>query len=191
MKYLLTVSTILLSVLLGQAVHELGHVLHARTSGARVIAVDLVPHRFSSTAVLPNPHPLWVVWGGPIWGCVIPLVVVTAAWRFARSSLHLARFFAGLCLVGNGAYLGVGWTIRAGDAGDLLRLGCPVWVMVLFGATAVPVGFALWNGTGGGFGFGPRAAPVSPRLAWGVSIGLVALIALELVFSAVVTVESP
>jgi len=179
MKYALIVSTILLSALLGQAVHEFGHAVHAWTSGGRVTAIELVPHRFSSTAVFPNPHPLWVVWGGPIWGCVIPLAIVGVAWRWLPGVVYLARFFAGFCLVGNGAYIGVGWLIRAGDAGDLVRLGCPVWLMVAFGIVAFSGGITLWNGNGKRFGLGAGRESISRRHAIGAAAGLAIVVALE------------
>lgn len=63
-------------------------------------------------------------------------------WKDARGWV---QFWAGFCLIANGAYLGVGWTMRAGDAGDLLRHGTPVGVMVLFGAVAFSAGLALWH----------------------------------------------
>jgi len=44
-----------------------------------------------------------------------------------------------------GAYLGVGWIWHAGDAGDLLRLGTPAWMLVLFGVAAAAAGLVLWH----------------------------------------------
>jgi hypothetical protein len=130
------------------ATHEFGHVLHAWATGGTVVRVVVPMFGFSRTDVSPNPRPLVVAWGGPVWGCAIPLVLTglfdVARWR----GRLVVRFFAGLCLVANGVYLGVGWTTRAGDAGDLVRLGTPVWVLVSFGVVATGAGLLLWHRCG-------------------------------------------
>ena len=66
---LLGLSTVLLSWLWMMAVHEFGHVLHAWLSGGTVAKGVLHPLTISRTDVAPDPQPLFVVWGGPIWGC--------------------------------------------------------------------------------------------------------------------------
>src|SRR5438067_8074063 len=115
------------------AVHELGHVLHAWISGGIVAAVRVPLVGFSITVLSSNPHPHFVAWGGAIWGCILPVAAWTA-WRVGRRpGLRAVQFFAGFCLLANGAYLGVGWTMRSGDAADLVRYGTPVWVLVGFG----------------------------------------------------------
>ena len=53
-------------------VHEAGHVLHAWVSGGTVTKVVLGPLVISRTDVNPNPHPLFEIWGGPVWGCLVP-----------------------------------------------------------------------------------------------------------------------
>jgi hypothetical protein len=58
------------------------------------------------------------------------------------------QLFAGFCLIANGVYLGVGWIDNAGDAGDLLRRGTPVWVLVGFGLLASGGGLYLWHRLG-------------------------------------------
>ena len=81
----------------------------------------------------------------------------------------VARFFAGFCLIANGAYLGVGSVLGSGDCGELLRQGSPVWVLRVFGAVAVPMGFWLWSGQGPNFGSGTprgRSAVGLPMAAW-------------------------
>src|SRR4051794_27203810 len=71
------ITSILLASWLGmQAVHELGHVVGAWLTGGRVARVVLHPLTISRTDFDKNPHPLIVVWAGPILGCVLPL----AAW---------------------------------------------------------------------------------------------------------------
>lgn len=130
------------------AVHELGHMLHAWASGGRVARVTIPPIGFSQTIVWPNPHERFVVWGGPLWGALLPLLAcgVVKLLRRRRDRVpDLLKFFAGFCLIANGAYIGIGWTRRAGDAGDLLRLATPRWLMIAFGVVCVAVGFAIWH----------------------------------------------
>src|SRR5690349_6018631 len=97
------------------AVHEAGHVLHAWAAGTQVLRVDIPLVGFSQTYLGANPRPLSVARGGPLWGALIPLVVFAACARATRRVKRAAQFFAGFCLIVNGAYLGVGWTVRAGD----------------------------------------------------------------------------
>jgi hypothetical protein len=126
------------------AVHELGHVIHAVSSGGRVVRVSFPLLGFSQTFVDPNPHPLLVAWGGPIWGAALPAIFLLAA-RMARRVTSLSRFFAGFCLISNGAYIGLGWLKRSGDAHDLARLGTPIVVLILFGVLCCAAGLFCWH----------------------------------------------
>ncbi|MCA9206214.1 MAG: M50 family metallopeptidase [Planctomycetales bacterium] len=135
------------------AVHEAGHAIGARYTGGEVTKIVVHPLTISRTDVSPNPHPLIVVWAGPILGCVLPLLA-WIIWRTARiPASYLPRFFAGFCFVANGTYIGVGVFSRAGDAGEMLRYGSPIWSSCLFGAMASVVGLVLWHNLGGHFGF--------------------------------------
>ena len=131
------------------AVHEVGHVLHAWASGGTVSAVRVPLAGFSITEFSTNPQPHFVTWGGPLWGSVLPLLgfALFAARRWPGR--RAVQFFAGFCLVANGAYLGVGWAIGAGDAKDLITLGTPVAVLVAFGIIATTAGLYLWHRLGG------------------------------------------
>ena len=157
----LIVATLLGSWLGMQAVHELGHVGGAILTGATVERVVLHPLTLSRTEIGRNPQPLLVVWAGPLVGVLLPLMT----WRllvFVRyRRAYLVRFFAGFCLVANGLYLGVGSLDGIGDAGDLLRLGCPPWLLWGFGLITAPLGLALWHGEGRHFGLGPHAQQVT------------------------------
>jgi hypothetical protein len=127
------------------AVHELGHVLHAQISGASVSRVSLPLVGFSQTFFRFNPHPHFVVWGGPLWGSILPVglwLITPHRWQLPR---RVIQFFAGFCLIANGAYLGVGWTMGVGDAGDLRSYGTPIWVMIGFGAIAMTAGLFMWH----------------------------------------------
>jgi len=164
-------------------VHECGHVLGAVTSGGTVERVILHPLTISRTDVSPNPHPLIVVWAGPFVGVLLPLALLVV-FRAGRIPLtYLVQFFAGFCLIANGAYIGVGSFARIGDAGDMVRHGSPIWCLWLFGAAAFPLGLYLWNRLGPHFGLGSAAGAVEHRAAY-ISCGLLLLtIILEVALS--------
>jgi hypothetical protein len=177
------VSVLLLSWLLLQAVHELGHVLAAWMTGGTVQRVVLDPLTISRTDVDPNPQPLVVTWAGPLFGSLTPLAV-WALLEIARARLAwLARFFAGACLLANGLYLGAGSFDAVGDAGDIIRHGSPTWTLWLFGLVTAPAGLWLWNGLGPKFGLGPKAEEVSGRLVLATLAALLATCGIMLITS--------
>jgi hypothetical protein len=127
------------------AVHELGHMINAWVSGGRVAKVIFPVLGFSQTIVWPNPHERFVVWGGPVWGALIPVTILGATYLIRRRVPAPLTFFAGFCLIANGVYIGVGWMTHSGDAGDLRRLGTPVPLMIASGAIAFAGGLYLWH----------------------------------------------
>lgn len=160
------------------AVHEAGHVLGALLTGGMVDRVVLHPLTISRTVVSINPQPLIEVWAGPVFGVAVPLAfAIVAQWR-RLPGWYLLRFFAGFCLIANGAYLGVGSFEGVGDAGDLLRHGAAIWHLWLFGAICVPAGLALWHHLGPHFGLGEAHGRVSISAAYGSLIGLLATVML-------------
>lgn len=180
----LILCTLALSWLLMMAIHEAGHVVHAWTSGGYVAHVELLPWTISRTDVTPNPHPLFVVWGGPTWGCLIPL----AAWLASRwmrfQFAFLLRFFAGYCFVANGAYIGgAALTGPSGstDTSVMLRHGCPIWLPVTFGVLAVGFGLYLWHGLGRYFGLDDKKGDVDSAAMWFVAVGLIVVVAVEVI----------
>jgi hypothetical protein len=177
---LLLASVLLLSWLGMMAVHEFGHVVGAWLTGGTVTRVVLHPLAISRTDVSPNPHPRIVVWMGPLLGCLLPLAAFGLAQAVRLPGAYLLRFFAGFCLIANGAYIGVGSFDRVGDAGDMLRHGSPTWQLWLFGAVAVPGGLLLWHRLGPHFGLGKAAGRVSRRAAWVCLLALAVLVVAEL-----------
>jgi hypothetical protein len=125
------------------AVHELGHVVGAWATGGTVTGVSLHPLSISRTDVLPNPCPGIVVWLGPIVGCLLPLLL----WALGRNWIagKLFGFFAGFCLIANGAYIAFGSRDGVGDSGEMLRCGVPVWTLIAFGAIAILGGLMIWH----------------------------------------------
>jgi hypothetical protein len=146
-----------------QVVHEAGHAIAARMTGGRATAVVLHPLAISRTDVSPNPHPLIVVWGGPVAGSLLPLGWWAIATVLRSSSAYLWRFFAGFCLVANGAYLGYGLIEPIGDANDVLRYGGHMWQLAAFAIVTVIAGFALWHRQGSHFGWGSEGKAVPLR----------------------------
>jgi hypothetical protein len=140
-----------------QAIHECGHVITAYATGGQVAKVVLHPLVISRTDLAENPHPLAVVWGGPLFGSLIPLMIylLVAAVRFRAA--YLFRFFAGFCLVANGAYIGTGqWLADEADPKVMLERGSSTWMLVGFGIIATAAGLLLWHRQGGSFGLGPN-----------------------------------
>jgi hypothetical protein len=166
----LIASTLIACWLGMQAVHELGHVLGAWASGGWVAKVVLFPLTISRTDLAENPHPLLVVWAGPIFGVLLPLGFWAVAAAVKSRVACLLRFFAGFCLLANGLYIGVGSFSGAGgghvaganltDSGEMLRHGAPFWSLWVFGAVAAPLGLWLWHGQGRHFGLGSARGEV-------------------------------
>lgn len=156
---------ILLSLLLPaawwlmQLVHESGHVLGAWITGGVVKRVYFHPLDISRTDLSHNPSPLVVVWAGPIGGVLLPLAAWLIAARFNIRGRHVLRFFAGFCLIGNGAYIAFGSFNRVGDCGTMLAHGAPGWTLWLFGLVTIPIGFRLWHNLGREFGLAAKSPP--------------------------------
>jgi hypothetical protein len=182
-QFVLIVCTLASCWLAMQIVHELGHVLGAWWTGGVVAKVILRPWTFSRTELASNPDPALVAWAGPVVGALAPLVLWLAAKIGHCPGAYLLRFFAGYCLIANGAYLGGGALDRAGDAGDLQRHGMPAWPLLLFAVLTVPIGLWLWHGQGRHFGFAGAGGRVSRRAVWAVAAVLLLLIGVECLFA--------
>ena len=165
------------------AIHEFGHVLHAKLSEGTVERVVLNPFEFSRTDVSPNPHPQFVAWGGAIWGTIIPLGLAAVVRFSVRQYLYLAAFFAGFCCLANGLYLAVGSFGGVGDAGDLLRHGATRWQLWLFGVPFSILGLWLWNGLGTQFGFSASEGNVDTRVVFGLGLTFGIMLMLEILLS--------
>lgn len=182
-QLVLILTTLANAWLLMQAVHELGHVVGGLLTGAVIKHVELHPIGISRTDFSANPFPLIACWSGPLFGVILPVTAwMLAQWQ-RQSFAYWLKFFAGFCLIANGAYLAVGVRDGIGDAGDLLRLGSQPWQLYLFGAIAIPAGLWLWHGLGVSFGFGQDAKAVTWPAAIGSSALLLATIVVELLLA--------
>ena len=114
------------------AVHELGHVLAAWSSGAAVQQVVLFPASYTVTVNV--EYPLFIYGAGALVGALCPVLLWSCVRLFRPQTAHLFRFFAGFCLAANGAYIGCDFSIIGPtDAGLLVQYGASRWILVLFG----------------------------------------------------------
>ncbi len=167
-QVVLIVSTLWASWLGMQAVHEAGHIVGAWLTGGRVAQVVLSPLTISRTDLAENPQPGVVVWAGPIFGALVPLLFWGAAAAARAPWAFALRFFAGFCLLANGLYIGVGSFYLAGDCAEMLFYGSQRWQLWLFGAATAPAGLWLWHGQGPRFGLGPAGGRVDRNAVWTV-----------------------
>jgi hypothetical protein len=178
-RWLLVIGTAIASWLGMQIVHEFGHIAGAWSTGGRVVHVELAPWTISRTDVAPNPSPLVERWAGPFIGSLLPVVFWLIAASLKRTWAYLLRFFAGFCLIANGAYLGAGAFWPVGDAADILRIEASRWPLALFGIVTFSGGLALWHRLGPAFGLGPGSTPIDHRHAIGVWCVAAAIIVTE------------
>src|SRR4029079_4966688 len=94
---ILIVSTLALSWLAMQAVHELGHIATSRMTGGTVTQVFLCPTGLSYTQFDENPRPLIVAWMGPIVGSIMPLLMLALVRAIHMRGWYVFQFFAGFC----------------------------------------------------------------------------------------------
>jgi len=177
------VSLLALSWFAMMAVHELGHVVGAFTTGGEIQRVVLHPLTISRTDVAPNPSPLVVVWLGPILGCVIPAMVwwlIPKRWVLLRDT---ALFFAGFCLLANGSYIAIGAFDRVGDCKVMLQHGSPLWTLLTFGAIAVPLGLIAWHRLGSINKFLADPTLAEPIMAYTLLVVLMTVLLVEFIFS--------
>jgi hypothetical protein len=179
-QIVLMFSTLVASWLGMQAVHELGHVAGAWSTGGVVADVVLHPLTISRTDLSRNPSPGVTVWMGPILGVLVPLAVWGLAAAAGMPGAFVLRFFAGFCLIANGLYIALGSFGRVGDCGEMLRHGSQLWQLWFFGLVTVPLGLGIWHRQGKYFGLGPNAEPVRPLVAYGSFATALCLVVLGL-----------
>ena len=84
-------------------VHESGHVLCGWIGGGKLQEADLTPWSLPYSRFEPDPHPLLTLWGGPVIGVLVPVIVAAVARQ------RWLWFIAYFCLLANGAYLAAAW----------------------------------------------------------------------------------
>ncbi len=166
-----------------QAVHEFGHVVGAWLTKADVAKVALHPFIISRTDLGHNPHPLVVVWAGPIVGLVVPLFALLVARVCRFPGVYLFRFFAGFCFIANGVYIAFGPTDGAADTGVMILYGSPRWLMAMFGILSSLFGLFLWHRQGKYFGMGEAKGKVNSQAAIVSTTLLMTVVGLELIIN--------
>ena len=184
-QFVFVASLLAMSWFAMMACHELGHVVGALVTGGTVEQVVLHPLTISRTDISPNPNPSVVVWFGPIFGCVLPVVCYWIVPRRMTIVHKIAMFFAGFCLLANGAYIAFGSFDRVGDCGKMLQHGSPLWTLLLFGALTIPLGFYIWHRMGSVKKFFADPSLVGPAAAYWLLGVLVVVLALEFSISPV------
>ncbi|MDR1478677.1 MAG: hypothetical protein LBJ00_07020 [Planctomycetaceae bacterium] len=128
-----------------EAVHEFGHVWAAWCSGAIVERVVLLP--ISRTDIVDVKYPLFIYGAGASFGAIFPVLLWLVLKLFRVKVVYLFRFFAGFCLIANGAYIGCDFSVVGPtDAGLLFEHGANRIILVLFGLVCVSGGLFLWHG---------------------------------------------
>lgn len=182
-QLLFLISLAFISWLAMMGVHELGHVLGGLLTGGSVSQVVLHPFSISRTDLSYNPHPTIVVWAGPVLGVLFPLALLMIAHKFHSLQTRLVQFFAGFCLIANGAYIAGGSWGRIGDCGVMLQTGTPIWMMWSFGFLTMPAGFLLWHRLGSLQDLIRKPESISPWAAWTALLILIAMVVLMELFS--------
>ncbi len=172
-------------------VHEAGHVLHLLATGGSIEQITLHPLKLSHTLPDANPHPLMTVLGGPLWGVLLPVLFWWIVGRILPTRSYLAAFFAGFCLVANGAYLVGDAILQGGDGREFVQHGVPPWVLVLAGLPIAAAGLWVWNGLGSHFGFGESRGRVSRGDAYAMTALTLVLILAELALTRSGSVPAP
>lgn len=178
---ILIVTLLAFSWLAMQALHEFGHVVGARLTKAEVTNVALHPCIISRTDLGHNPHPLLVVWAGPVIGSALPLIAFLLAKVCQVSGVYLFRFFAGFCLIANGVYIAFGPSDGAADTGVMMQHGSPRWILVIFGLLSASLGLYLWHRQGEHFGLGEAKGMVSRKATIVSALLLAAIVGAELI----------
>ncbi len=132
-------------------VHEAGHVLCGCLGSGRLGEADLLPWHLPHSTFEPNPRPLLTLWGGPMLGVLVPLVI---AGLFRRDWLWLIAYF---CLLANGVYLATAWGSgeRYLDTPQLLQDGAHPATIVAYCLVTIVTGYIglrrqlirLWSGS--------------------------------------------
>jgi len=163
-----------------QALHEFGHVVGAWATGAEVTRVVLHPCVFSRTDLGRNPHPLVVAWAGSVVGSGLALLAFLLAKVCRWPGVYLFRFFAGFCLIANGAYIACGPSDGGADTAVMMLHGSPRWIMVAFGVLTAALGLYLWHRQGPRFGFGSARGKVDRKAVIVSALLLSAIVGAEL-----------
>jgi hypothetical protein len=118
-------------------VHESGHVVCGWCGGGQLQEADLAPWGLPYSRFEPDPHPLLTLWGGPVIGAMLPLVIAAIAKQ------RWLWFIAYFCLLANGGYLATAWISgeRFLDTPRLLHHGAHPATIAAFCVVTISAGY--------------------------------------------------
>ncbi len=173
-QFVFIITLLALCWFLMMTLHELGHVIGARLTGGTVQRVILYPLAISRTDVSPNLNPLAVVWLGPILGSLIPIIIPWFVPNRYAALQDMVWFFAGFCLIANGAYISFGAFDRVGDCDVMLLHGSPLWVLLAYGGVSLAIGMFVWHRLGSIQLFLREPSLIDPVYTYAIVVTLVA-----------------
>lgn len=140
---------LLLSWCVMTTTHEFGHLITGWLGGGTLVDVELRPWKLPHSRFAPDPYPRLTLWGGPVLGIGVPVLL---AWAVDRP---WAWFVANFCVLANGLYLALAWYSgdRWLDTPRLIAEGESLLLIAIFAALAISAGYygmrrsviALWK----------------------------------------------
>jgi hypothetical protein len=129
---------------LGEAVHELGHVLAHRAYGYTVGFV-LDPFGGSMTLGSSSPESIWgpTTAAGPLFNLLIASILLLALWRVRRPAILPLVLWGPVAYVQEGVTFSLGMLTPGGDADLLVRSGVPAMLIIGFGVFLLVAGVSL------------------------------------------------
>lgn len=121
--------------------HELGHVIAGTLSGGQLVDAELRPWKLPHSHFMPDPRPLVTLWGGPILGVAMPLLMAAMIRR------NWGWFIADFCVIAGGTYIALAWISNEPllDTARLLKAGAPRWQIGLFCVVTVVPGYVRFR----------------------------------------------
>ena len=140
-SYLVFVVLLIVSWCVMTFTHEIGHILGGWVSGGTLTQADLVPWRMPYSFFDPNPHPLFTLWCGPMFGVIGPLAIGMVVRK------KYAWFIADFCILANGMYIATAWLSGDHylDTPKLLEHGAQPVSIILYCIVTIGVGYVRFR----------------------------------------------
>ena len=122
-------------------VHETGHIVCGWIAGGSLQEADVAPWGLPHSRFDPDPVPLVTLWGGPLLGVIVPLLVALVVRR------EWMWFIADFCLLANGCYLATAWIAgdRFLDTPRLLEHGAHPATIVAYCTVTIAIGYVRFR----------------------------------------------
>lgn len=83
--------------------HESGHIVSGWLCGGTLQSADMLPWHLPYSIFDPDPRPLITLWGGPVLGVLVPVIIALV---LRRDWVWFITYF---CVLANGVYLATAW----------------------------------------------------------------------------------